>query len=132
MQSKKKLLRFNKLKKDKNEIDIFIDNEISELKDNKQAIKSTLIIPYSETKKDLSFSVFDNDNCRIFYASTRLHDLIKTDNSYEINITGKKNLIGKRFELVEAGTHKVVLKGKISLKKAQVLDLPKKAANEGR
>lgn len=87
--------------------------------DNKQMVKSVLIIPYQPDEAEKSLRVTDEFNSTFFYASTRLGTLSAAEDSYESDVTGNEYLAGKRYELKNAGSGKILQEGKIAIKAAE-------------
>lgn len=115
------------------DINVFIVDDVDEAT---KAVKSLLTVPYKEDKGELTdkvLRVVDEKSDLLIYASTRLGSLVAGDAGYEKDVTGRSDLIGKSFTLIEAGTKRVLVKGKILSKQteAKVIDL-KKAANSGK
>lgn len=108
-------------------INIFIEDELDS---KKQVVKSSLNIPNTVDNKDKALRIYNDNGSNAIYASTRLGSLMANDSGYEVNVTGQKDLIGKSFELTEAVSKKILLKGKVVTKKseAQIIDLPKMAS----
>lgn len=105
--------------KDKNFVDAYINDELNS---KEKVVKSLLNIPYSGKEVNVAARVED-----LVYASTRLGNLQKTDEGYQIDVTGNDKLPGKKYDLREAGTSKLLQQGKIAVKaaSAKVIDLPK-------
>ena len=113
----------------KNEINIFINDQLD---GDKKVIKSLLTVPYEGNNKDKVFKIYDK-NSPVFHASTRLGTLKKSVDGYEVDVTRESNIVGKSFALVEPGSRKVLLSGKIAQRKseANIIDI-KKAASGGK
>ncbi len=111
-------------------INIFIEDELDS---KKQVVKSSLNIPYAADNNDKALRIYNDNGSHAVYASTRLGTLVTNDTGYELDVSGQKDLVGKNFELTEAVTKKILLKGKVATKKseAQIIDLPK-IANVGK
>ena len=118
--------------KDNNEpknVDIFIVDSINESKDKaEKEVKNLLRIPVSGQTEDFAIRVFDKGNSQQLYRSTRIRTIESDQDGYFTDVTGKtKELVGCRYEVTEQGTKKILLKGKIAVKKAEanVVDLGK-------
>ncbi len=117
--------------KEKKEVDIFIEDEISS--GDKKAVKSKLKVPYIIDNKAKSLRIYSVAGGKTIFVSTRTGGLQINGDCYEMDVTGNNEIIGKRYELTECGSKLVLLTGKISQKKAgsNVIDF-QKAANAGK
>lgn len=77
--------------------------------------KALLKISLTPDSSDKSLRVTDDNGSTYFYASTRIGTLLKTDNGYEADVTAGVNLEGKKYQLKEASTGKLLQEGIIEL-----------------
>jgi len=105
-------------------VDAFL---IDELDKDKKVVKSLLTIPYKADKTPKALRVYSENGVIILYASTRLELLLKIEEGYQVDVTVKENLTGKKYELHEQGTGKLLQSGKITAKSAasNVYEMPK-------
>lgn len=92
------------------QVDAYLTDELDE---NKSLIKSELNIPYNGKCSNVAVRVKD-----ILYASTRLQTVIKTDEGFEVDVTHQGKLAGKKYQLNELRSGKLLQHGNISVKAA--------------
>lgn len=104
-------------KKDLQTKDLSIENETIKVGEQSATI-SVIKLPV-DNKKNKAFRVYGANNEVVFYRSTRLDTLTKTDNGLKADVTGfEKEIGGKVYDVREVETKDVVLVGKILMKAA--------------
>jgi len=95
-----------------------IDLILESVKGDNNTIKKVLKIPYTDFNNDAALRIYNDKNALVFYASTRLMQIIKTNGGYEIDVTSTgKEFLNKRYEITEVVTKRIVCKGIITDKK---------------
>ena len=108
-------------------VDLYVDeilgDKVDETTNEKPVVKRLLNIPYKPDKKPKAFRIYKQDKEQLLYASTRIGTLEVNDENnpgnFVVDVTNLGDLVGKECELKDIEKKEVVLRGKITEKKAQ-------------